>query len=194
MARYVKKPIEIEAFQTDKELIIHTLEGDMKANVGDYIITGVEGEQYPCKPNIFEKTYEIATNNTADVVPRSEVEKLTEERDKYKKYYYNTSYAGEGQMYHRKRGNAQLVETGYNGRGLGVNVSLRRLEWMDSRIVTDASSSVNMINYVPAMCTQYTYMLTTLHPYGARTGDISSKFTNSGEMGGQLDSHYSIIR
>ena len=39
MARYVKKPIEIEAFQTDKELIIHTLEGDMKANVGDYIIT-----------------------------------------------------------------------------------------------------------------------------------------------------------
>ena len=77
--------------------------------------------------------------------------------DAGQKYYYNTSYAGEGQMYHRKRGNAQLVETGYNGRGLGVNVSLRRLEWMDSRIVTDASSPVNMINYVPAMCTQYTY-------------------------------------
>lgn len=114
--------------------------------------------------------------------------------DAGEKYYYNTSYAGEGQMYHRKRGNAQLVETGYNGKGLGVNVSLRRLEWMDSKVVTDASSAVNMINYVPAMCTQYTYMLTTLHPYGARTGDISSKYTNSGEMGGQVDVFYNFRR
>lgn len=114
--------------------------------------------------------------------------------DAGQKYYYDTSYAGEGQMYHRKRGNAQLVETGYNGRGLGVNLSLRRLEWMDSKVVTDASSAVNMINYVPAMCTQYTYMLTTLHPYGARTGDISSKYINSGEMGGQLDVFYNFRR
>lgn len=110
------------------------------------------------------------------------------------KYYYNTAYAGEGQMYHRKKGNAQLVETGYNGRGLGVNVSLRRLEWMDSKVVTDASSAVNMLNYVPAMCTQYSYMLTTLHPYGARTGEISSKYTNSGEMGGQIDVFYNFRR
>ena len=114
--------------------------------------------------------------------------------DAGEKYYYNTAYAGEGQMYHRKNGNAQLVETGYNGRGLGVNVSLRRLEWMDSKVVTDASSAVNMINYVPAMCTQYTYMLTTLHPYGARTGDISSKFVNSGELGGQVDVFYNFRR
>ena len=110
------------------------------------------------------------------------------------KYYYNTSYAGEGQMYFRKRGNAQLVETGYNGGGLGVNVSLRRLEWMDSKVVTDASSPVNMLNYVPAMCTQYSYMLTTLHPYGARTGEISSRYTNSGEMGGQIDVFYNFRR
>lgn len=58
MAKYVKKPVVIEAYQTDKEMIIHTLEGDMKASVGDYIITGVNGEQYPCKPDIFKKTYE----------------------------------------------------------------------------------------------------------------------------------------
>ena len=56
--KYVKKPVVIEAYQTDKEIIIHTLEGDMKASPGDYIITGVNGEQYPCKPDIFEKTYE----------------------------------------------------------------------------------------------------------------------------------------
>lgn len=56
--KYIKKPVVIEAYQTDKELIIHTLEGDMKAMPGDYIITGVNGEQYPCKPDIFHKTYE----------------------------------------------------------------------------------------------------------------------------------------
>lgn len=43
-------------------------------------------------------------------------------------------------------------------------------------------------------CTQYTYMLTTLHPYGARTGEISSRFTNSGEMGGQIDVFYNVRR
>lgn len=46
-------------FLKDAELIIHTLEGDMKASVGDYIIKGVQGEFYPCKPNIFEETYEL---------------------------------------------------------------------------------------------------------------------------------------
>ncbi len=37
---------------------IKTLEGEMRANVGDWIIKGVNGELYPCKPDIFEKTYE----------------------------------------------------------------------------------------------------------------------------------------
>lgn len=39
-------------------LIIPTLEGDMICNQGDYIIKGVKGEFYPCKPDIFEMTYE----------------------------------------------------------------------------------------------------------------------------------------
>ena len=79
--KYRKKPVVIEAFrfQIDKampdwfnekritnEIITHndgtveikTLEGVMKANKGDYIIQGVNGEIYPCKPDIFEKTYE----------------------------------------------------------------------------------------------------------------------------------------
>lgn len=44
--------------QTDEGLIIHTLEGDHLANYGDWIIQGVAGEFYPCKPDIFEMTYE----------------------------------------------------------------------------------------------------------------------------------------
>ena len=85
MKRYRKKPVIIEAIQfvdevdrileiqefvgqetivvnyKDKNsptLKIDTLEGVMTASVGDYIIKGVQGEFYPCKPDIFEKTYE----------------------------------------------------------------------------------------------------------------------------------------
>ena len=58
--KYRKKPIVIEAEKALYELDIKTLEGVMHANKGDWIITGVNGEKYPCKPDIFEKTYEPA--------------------------------------------------------------------------------------------------------------------------------------
>lgn len=77
MAKYRKKPVEIEAIQwtgenakeilafakdsyIDKDnytLKIDTLEGTHIASRGDYIIKGVKGELYPCKPDIFEMTY-----------------------------------------------------------------------------------------------------------------------------------------
>ena len=41
-------------------LVIHTFEGDMRAEPGDWIIRGVKDEFYPCKPDIFEATYELA--------------------------------------------------------------------------------------------------------------------------------------
>ena len=115
------------------------------------------------------------------------------------KYFENPQYGDpefyDAAPYLTKKGNAQLVEMGYTGRGLGVSLSLRRLEWMDSKIVSGGMApEVNMFNYVPALCTQYTYMLTNLHPYGPRTGEVSSKFVNSGEMGGQLDVFYNFRR
>ena len=45
--------------QSDPDFSIRTLEGDMKISKGDFIIKGVNGEFYPCKPEIFEKTYEV---------------------------------------------------------------------------------------------------------------------------------------
>lgn len=54
-----KKQVRVKAYKTDKVVHIETLEGTMKANSGDWIITGVNGEQYPVKPEIFEKTYTI---------------------------------------------------------------------------------------------------------------------------------------
>lgn len=80
--KYRKKPVVIEAIQFTSEnkdivfnwvtcnrypdfdkdnnpvLVIQTLEGNMTANLGDFIIKGINGEFYPCKPGIFEKTYE----------------------------------------------------------------------------------------------------------------------------------------
>lgn len=85
--KYRKKPVEIDAFCYDGDLIgangeycvpdwaavahktgvlfyddadlyVKTLEGNMKAEVGDYIIKGVKGELYPCKPDIFKQTYD----------------------------------------------------------------------------------------------------------------------------------------
>jgi len=81
--RYQKKPIEVEVMQFTEEtkdqvfnwvtcnksagftdgypvLIIQTLEGPMTARLNDYIIKGVQGEFYPCKPDVFEQTYEKA--------------------------------------------------------------------------------------------------------------------------------------
>lgn len=51
---------ELETHSRLYGLKIETLEGTMNADVGDYIIKGVHGEFYPCKPDIFEKTYEKA--------------------------------------------------------------------------------------------------------------------------------------
>lgn len=58
---YRKRPVVIQAAIVTKDLYINTLEGRMHADVGDYLIIGVEGERYPCKPDIFAKTYEEAT-------------------------------------------------------------------------------------------------------------------------------------
>lgn len=44
--------------ETVKQATIETLEGEMQVSPGDWIITGVQGERYPCKPDIFEATYE----------------------------------------------------------------------------------------------------------------------------------------
>ncbi len=63
--KFRKKPIIIEAYQTDCEMIIQTLEGPLKASPGDWIITGIRGEQYPCKPDVFEKTYEPVSDNAS---------------------------------------------------------------------------------------------------------------------------------
>ena len=75
--KYRKKPVVIEAIRFTtvealkkafpdifiykkykKKVVIQTLEGEMVISKGDYIIKGIKGEYYPCKPDIFEETYE----------------------------------------------------------------------------------------------------------------------------------------
>lgn len=58
MPRFRKKPVIIEAFLLTRPVVIETLEGQMIGESGDRLITGVDGEQYPCPPDVFEQSYE----------------------------------------------------------------------------------------------------------------------------------------
>lgn len=97
MGKYRKKPISIDAikhdsnhchrttdwveqltgesvlktllYSIDGRAIIKTLEGPITAQDGDYIIRGAAGEFYPCKPDIFEKTYEPVNDCTTSTTP-----------------------------------------------------------------------------------------------------------------------------
>lgn len=62
--KYRELPVVIQALKVDRSVVIPTLEGDLKASPGDYIIKGINGEYYPCKSEIFEKTY--ALTNSAE--------------------------------------------------------------------------------------------------------------------------------
>lgn len=66
MAKYRKKPIVVDAVRLTRPMTVHTLEGDMRGNPGDWLITGVEGEQYICKDSVFRKTYDrVLASKTA---------------------------------------------------------------------------------------------------------------------------------
>lgn len=56
--KFKKKPVIIEAMQLPIHFRVTTLEGVMEGKKGDWLIRGVNGELYPCKPDIFDKTYE----------------------------------------------------------------------------------------------------------------------------------------
>lgn len=57
MSYFTKLPIEISAVRLIEQIVIKTREGEMVGNPGDWLITGVEGEIYPCNHEIFKKTY-----------------------------------------------------------------------------------------------------------------------------------------
>ena len=63
LKKYRKKPVVVQAYECKKEEVIHTLEGDMVASVGDYVIIGMKGERYPCKPDVFWASYEEADDD-----------------------------------------------------------------------------------------------------------------------------------
>lgn len=106
--KYKKKPVVVEAFQYDgdlkgadgkyyvpdwaaeayekgimyydlTELFINTLEGTHHVSVGDYIIQEVKGELYPCKPDIFVKTYDVSTGDKPETDSISRVLEMLHE-------------------------------------------------------------------------------------------------------------------
>lgn len=133
MALYRKKPIIIEAYQTFEEKIIPTLEGDMKASVGDYIITGVRGEQYPCKPDVFAKSYETVTDGSDGMTIGQAISALEDGKrcarkawngkNQYIELVYNASYIdADGKLVNAKHdtsGNKVIAFVGTSGVQLG---------------------------------------------------------------------------
>ena len=72
MPKFRKKPVVIEAERVWQREAIITLEGVMTAEAGDWLITGVKGEQYPCKDDIFRMTYEAIDFEGVDALKESE--------------------------------------------------------------------------------------------------------------------------
>ncbi len=60
--RCVNKRYPVTYNHQSNLFIVHTLEGNMIGNIGDYLIRGINDEYYPCKPDIFEKSYEEIKN------------------------------------------------------------------------------------------------------------------------------------
>jgi len=65
MKKWRKRPVVITAIQIVEPCEVDTLEGTMRGNIGDYLIRGVKGELYFCKPDIFLATYEQPADKPA---------------------------------------------------------------------------------------------------------------------------------
>lgn len=114
-------------------------------------------------------------------------------------FYAKAEYVDAGKQlvnvyFDAENGNAQLLELGYNSRGLGISFTGRRLHRMTQQIYTSdlmCAPTANVMSYCPAMTTQYTYMLTALNPYSPEVGTDKLR---AGEIGGQLDAFYNFRR
>jgi len=69
-----KKPVVVKAEKLTSKKEIETLEGTMTGSVGDWLVTGVDGEKYPCKPDIFRRTYE-PVDEDGNVLSWSDIDK-----------------------------------------------------------------------------------------------------------------------
>jgi len=116
--------------------------------------------------------------------------------DAGERHYPNGAYDGvnDPRIDLIKNGNAQLIELGYSGHGLGVNITARRLEYMDMPIVYRNTSTANALNYIPALTAQYSYLLTNLNPYIVQPSTILGSHCGPGEIGGQIDIYYNVAR
>lgn len=116
--------------------------------------------------------------------------------DAGERHYPNGAYDGvnDPRIDLIKNGNAQLVELGYSGHGLGVNVTARRLEYMDMPTVYRNTSTANALNYIPALTAQYSYLLMNLNPYIVQPSTLLGSYIAPGEIGGQVDIYYNVAR
>lgn len=167
MTKYVKKPVKVNAWQLTTENVevgmpewldldkvhifnggapfaeIETLEGLMTASYGDYIIQGVKGEFYPCKPDIFLATYDKAPvllkNGSEDysvLDDRTLADKLRETEEAYHRLG--------AELYKR------TIEKQVEGKGVVFGKSVITIEGMKGEyLVSDMEEQLSRASYVP---------------------------------------------
>lgn len=167
MTKYVKKPVKVNAWQLTSENVeagmpdwldldnvhifngsapfaeIETLEGLMTASYGDYIIQGVKGEFYPCKPDIFLATYEKAPvllkNGQEDYSVLDNIT-LTEKLRAAKEAYQRLDL----ESYKR------TIEKQVEGKGVVFGKSVITIEGMKGEyLVSDMEEQLSRASYVP---------------------------------------------
>ncbi|MGB0879614.1 MAG: DUF6029 family protein [Polaribacter sp.] len=121
------------------------------------------------------------------------------------RFYSNIEYVSKGkdaiiianQTRNAKSGNAFLVNFGYAKKGLGIDVTFRRMENMNFYSEREARGNIfneSIVNYIPALTKQHDYLLTNIYVYQAQP-QVSFQdptLTKSGEIGGQIDVFYKI--
>jgi hypothetical protein len=140
--KFRKKPVVVEAIRWDGsnfeelkdfvtatnlvlnsgDILIDTLEGEMRASTGDWIIKGVQGEFYPCKPDIFEKTYEPAEDESEPVW----IEELT-----FKQVNFLFGEGGDADRYINALRVLGAKARGVNVDQQQVDSALHRCEWLE---------------------------------------------------------------
>lgn len=127
---------------------IRTMEGVMRANVGDWIIRGVKGEFYPCKPDIFAATYEPATSPASPAATDEEVARMVERLRKPVYTFHinekggpNITVEGENR-FAMEREVSLLADAGREAADLLARVAKERDEWrLQAKYETDVAAA-----------------------------------------------------
>jgi hypothetical protein len=127
---------------------IKTLEGVMTANIGDWIIQGVNGEIYPCKPDIFEKTYEVADLAQIAEEGREVIAEGIIGIERFKNYEYKVSILSEaeGLLFYDESLRYKFAEYAQKHKGEQIKIILEAKGESDLKEANEKLANIKYLN------------------------------------------------